>query len=121
MTEKIGKPIKSETITKFILLNLLGIFMFFIPVTINGSRSIPIDHIVTFIRKIPNFGIVYAGIVIIIGAILPFVRKTWNKDAVTTVFSIFKVLGIFVYFIAVFKLGPESIQAPGMLPFVLKR
>lgn len=121
MTEKIGKPIKSETITKFILLNLLGIFMFFIPVTINGSRSIPIDHIVTFIRKIPNFGIVYAGIVIIIGAILPFVRKTWNKDAVTTVFSIFKVLGIFVYFIAVFKLGPESIQAPGMLPFVFEK
>lgn len=95
--------------------------MFFIPITIGGARSIPIDHIVTFIRQIPNFGIIYAGIVIIVGAILPFIRKTWNKDAVTTVFSIFKVLGIFVYFIAVFKLGPESIQAPGMLPFVFNK
>lgn len=118
MTEKIGKPNKSEIMAKFIFLNLLGIFMFFIPITINGSRSIPIDHIVTYIRQIPNFGIIYAGAVIIVGAILPFVRKTWNKDTVTTVFSIFKVLGIFVYFTAVFKLGPESIQAPGMLPFV---
>lgn len=113
MGEKRWKP---ETIAKFVLLNMLGIFMFFIPITINGSRSIPIDHIVTFIRQIPKFGVVYAGVAIILGAILPFVRKTWNKDTVTTVFSIFKVLGIFVYFVAVFKLGPESIHTPGMLP-----
>ncbi len=118
MTEKMRKP---ETMAKFIFLNLLGIFMFFIPITIGKARSIPIDHIVTFIRQIPNFGIVYAGIVIILGAILPFIRKDWNKDAVTAVFSIFKVLGIFVYFLAVFKLGPESIQTPGMLPFVFNK
>ncbi len=118
MGEKRWKP---ETIAKFVLLNMLGIFMFFIPITINGSRSIPIDHIVTFIRQIPKFGVVYAGVAIILGAILPFVRKTWNKDTVTTVFSIFKVLGIFVYFVAVFKLGPESIHTPGMLPFVFEK
>lgn len=95
--------------------------MFFVPITIAGAKSIPIDHIVTFIRQIPNFGIVYAGIIIIVGAILPFKRKTWNKDAVTTVFSVFKVLGIFVFFMAVFKLGPERIQSPGMLPFVFNK
>lgn len=121
MTEKIKKSRKSETMPKFIFLNLLGIFMFFTPITIGNTKSIPIDHIVTFIRQIPNFGIVYAGIVIIVGAILPFNKKTWNKDAVTTIFSIFKVLGIFVYFTAVFKLGPERIQTPGMLPFVFNK
>ncbi|MGI6703745.1 MAG: YjiH family protein [Clostridia bacterium] len=115
------KTWNSGIIAKFVLLNILGIFMFFVPVTINGASSIPIDHIVTFIRQIPSFGVVYAGIVIILGAILPFVKKTWNKDTVTTVFSIFKVLGIFVYFIAVFKLGPESIHTPGMLPFVFEK
>lgn len=117
-TERLKSP---QNIAKFILLNFLGIFMFFIPITINGSKSIPIDHIVTFIRKIPNFGLVYAGLVIIIGAILPFKRKTWNKDAVTTVFSVFKVLGIFVYFMAVFQLGPERIQRADMLPFVFNK
>ncbi|KUO70289.1 MAG: histidine transporter [Clostridia bacterium BRH_c25] len=117
----LAKTRKPETMAKFIFLNLLGIFMFFIPITIGKTNTIPIDHIVTFIRKIPYFGIVYAGIIIIVGAILPFIKKTWNKDAVTTVFSIFKVLGIFVYFTAVFKLGPERIQTPGMLPFVFNK
>ena len=112
---------KASTMPKFIFLNLLGIFMFFVPITIGGSKSIPIDHIVTFIRQIPYFGIVYVGIIIILGAILPFIKKTWNKDSVTTVFSIFKVLGIFVYFMAVFKLGPARIQTPGMLPFVFNK
>lgn len=112
---------KSSTMPRFIFLNLLGIFMFFIPITIGKSKSIPIDHIVTFIRQIPHFGVIYAGIIIVLGAILPFVRKTWNKDGVTTVFSIFKVLGIFVYFIALFKLGPARIQTPGMLPFVFNK
>lgn len=112
---------KTKTIARFILLNLLGIFMFFVPITINGKNTIPIDHIVSFIRQIPNFGVVYAGVIIIIGAMLPFIKKTWNKDGVTTVFSIFKVLGIFVYFAAVFKLGSDRIQSPGMLPFVFNK
>ncbi|WP_034868334.1 YjiH family protein [Clostridium lundense] len=118
MNKNIRKP---YTVPKFIFLNLLGIFMFFIPITIGKSKSIPIDHIVTFIRQIPHFGVIYAGLIIILGAILPFIKKTWNKDGVTTVFSIFKILGILVYFIAVFKLGPARIQTPGMLPFVFNK
>ncbi|SHJ20507.1 YjiH family protein [Lutispora thermophila] len=112
---------KPDIMAKFILLNLLGIFMFFIPISIGGSKSIPIDHIVTFIRQIPHFGAIYAGIVIIIGAILPFIRKTWNKDVITTIFSVFKVLGVVVYFMAVFELGPERIQRSDMLPFVFDK
>lgn len=120
-TSMIEKTRKPEIMAKFIFLNLLGIFMFFVPITIGKAKSIPIDHIVTFIRKIPYFGMVYAGVIIFVGAILPFIKKTWKKDTVTMVFSIFKVLGVFVYFIAVFKLGPERIQTPGMLPFVFNK
>lgn len=111
----------SASKVKFILLNILGIFMFFIPVTINGANSIPIDHIVTYIRKIPYFDLVYPGVIIILGAILPFYRKTWNKDTVTTVFSMFKILGIFVFALVAFHLGPASIHTPGMLPFVYNK
>lgn len=111
----------SVTKLKFILLNILGIFMFFVPITINGANSIPIDHIVTYIRKIPYFEMVYPGIIIILGAILPFYRKTWNKDTVTTVFSIFKILGIVVFALVAFNLGPASFHTPGMLPFVYKK
>ena len=67
------------TAAKFLLLSFIGIFMFFIPITINEARSIPIDHIVTYIRSIPHFGPIYGTAIVILGAILPFIRKTWKK------------------------------------------
>lgn len=116
-----AKARRTGNIAKFIGLNIIGIFMFFITVSINGTKSIPIDHIVTAIRSIPNFGPVYGGVIVLIGAILPFVRKTWNKDRVTTVFSIFKVFGIGVVGMAIFGWGPDSFHTPGMLPFVFNK
>lgn len=116
-----SKARSTGNIAKFIFFNMIGIFMFFITVTFKGTKSIPIDHIVTAIRNIPNFGPVYGGPIVVIGAILPFVRKTWNKDKVTTVFSIFKVLGVGVVAMAIFGWGPESFHTPDMLPFVFDK
>ena len=111
----------SSNVLKFILLNLIGIFMFFVTISVGGKSSIPIDHIVTGLRSIPYFEVVYAGLIVVVGAILPFVRKTWNKDAVTTIFSIFKVIGIGVVGMAIFGWGPESFHTPDMLPFVFNK
>lgn len=116
-----AKARRTGNIAKFIGLNIIGIFMFFITVSINGTKSIPIDHIVTAIRSIPNFGPVYGGVIVLIGAILPFVRKTWNKDRVTTVFSIFKVFGIGVVGMAIFGWGPDSFHTRVCSPSYLIR
>lgn len=115
------KARSSSNLLKFIVLNCIGIFMFFITISINGSKSIPIDHIVTAIRNIPNFGPVYGGLIVVAGAILPFVRGTWNKDTVTTVFSVFKVIGIGVVAMAIFGFGPARFHDPDMLPFVFNK
>lgn len=116
-----SKARSGGNIVKFILLNCIGIFMFFITITINGTKSIPIDHIVTLIRSIPNFGPVYGTVIVIVGAILPFIRKTWNKDAVTTVFSIFKVLGIPTVIIFLTGWGPARWHEGDMLPFLYNK
>lgn len=122
MTEQTQVKARSSlNVMKFLILNMIGIFMFFITVTINGTKSIPIDHIVTGLRSIPNFGPVYAGIIVVIGAILPFVHKTWNKDIVTTIFSVFKVIGVGVVGMAIFGWGPEAFHTPDMLPFVFNK
>ncbi len=112
------KKISASTLLKFIFLNALGIFMFFIPITINGASSIPVDHIVKYMRSLPHVGTVYASLIVVVGAALPFVNKSWNKDKVTTVFSILKVVALGVLALQLFNLGPESIHTPGMLPFV---
>lgn len=75
-----------SNIAKFIILNFIGIFMFFITVKIGETSSIPVDHIVTRIRSIPYFDLVYGTAIVAIGAVLPFIRKSWNKDKVTMVF-----------------------------------
>ncbi|NEI45920.1 YjiH family protein, partial [Rhizobium leguminosarum] len=35
---------------RMIVYSAIGIVMFFVPVTINGASSIPLDHLVTWVR-----------------------------------------------------------------------
>lgn len=107
---------------KFIVLSLIGIFMFFIPISIGGKSTIPLDHVVTFVKTTaPALMPYYALIVIILGAIYPFYNKTWNKDTVTTVFSIAKVAGLGVAIMAVTGKGPAWLFTPDMVPFLYNK
>lgn len=107
---------------KFILLSAIGIFMFFIPVTIGEKSTIPLDHAVTFVRNLtPGLMPYYGLIVIILGAVFPFYNKSWNKDKVTAFFSVAKVLGLGVAFMAVFNFGPAWLFESDMVPFLYNK
>ncbi|CCQ96539.1 conserved membrane hypothetical protein [[Clostridium] ultunense Esp] len=105
-------------IFKFILFAAVGIFMFFVPITIDGKSTIPLDHIVNYIRAIPNYGPIYSGLIVTIGGILPFIDKTWNRDKTTTIFSFIKLLGIVFVFMAIFNRGPEFLMRDDVIPFI---
>ena len=94
MSNQTSAAKSSSNIIKFIVLNLIGFFMFFVTITVGGKESIPVDHIVTYIRAIPMFETIYGTAIVLVGAVLPFLRKTWNKDKVTMVFSLLKLLAI---------------------------
>jgi nucleoside recognition membrane protein YjiH len=112
----------SANILKFLLFSMIGIFVFFIPVTIGEVSSITLDHIVTWVRgKAPSALPYYALIVILLGAIYPFVTKSWKKDKVTMVFSFLKVLGVVVALLIVFKAGPAWLMEPSMGPFLFEK
>lgn len=115
------KAKSGSNIAKFIILNAIGIFMFFITVKIGETKSIPVDHIVTRIRSIPYFELVYGAAIVAIGAVLPFIRKTWNKDKVTMVFSFLKLLAIPALIIWLTKTGPERWFDGDMLPFIYNK
>lgn len=108
--------------TRMFLYSLIGIFMFFIPVSFKGKSSIPLDHVVTLVRELsgPAVGI-YALAVIVIRGLYPFIKKTWNKNPVTMVFSILKAAGIFVGFMAYFKIGPQLLFEKDMIPFLFEK
>ncbi|WP_270180818.1 YjiH family protein [Alkalihalobacillus sp. CinArs1] len=107
---------------KFFGFSLIGIFTFFVPITVGGKSSIPLDHIVTYLTT--TFTSVvpyYALLVIVIGAIYPLINKTWNKDAVNIGLSLFKVLGVLVALMLMFEFGPAWLFSPGMGPFLFEK
>jgi len=114
-----GSP---ANVLKFVLFSLIGIFMFFVPITIGTASSIPLDHVVTWIRStFPALVPYYALLVILLGAIYPFVKGTWNKDKVSLVFSILKVLGVIVAVLIAFKIGPAWLMDKNMGPFLFEK
>ena len=93
---------------QFIIYSLIGIIFFFIPITVNGSTSIPLDHVVTlFQQHLATLTKVLILMVIICGGILPFIQKDWQKGKIATSFIFFKVLGAVIGILLFFKIGPD--------------
>ncbi len=59
-----NKKYLSTVLIKFLVCSLVGIFLFFVPVSFNGKSTIPLDHIVNLVLKVPYFKEVYGTIVI---------------------------------------------------------
>ncbi|MFK4325950.1 nucleoside recognition membrane protein YjiH [Bacillus sp. RC55] len=109
-------------ILRFILASLVGVFMFFVPVTINGASSIMIDHIVSWIRtSVPSVVPYYALLVMAMGAIYPFYTKKWNASIVDICFSILKVVGVVFGVLYCLKVGPAWFFAPDVGPFLYEK
>lgn len=109
-------------VVKFFIFSAIGIFVFFIPITLNGKSSIMLDHIVSYIQTAASGALpYYALLVILLGAVYPFYTKTWNKDKVTLVFSILKVFGFITGAMLVFNIGPKWFFAPDMAPFLFNK
>lgn len=108
---------------KFLLYSLFGIFMFFFPLNIGGNSTIPVDHIITFItRDLAVATKYYILLVMYVGAVLPFIRKNWNKDGISIFFSVAKVCGAVVGTILVFNLNPPAwLSRPDFGPFLYNK
>lgn len=110
-----------ENKLKFVCYSLIGIFLFFVPISILGKTTIPLDHIVSYILKIPYFKEIYGIILVIIGAILPFYRKNWNKSITSTIFSVLKIFAIPFVIMAITKRGPEFLMNKDVVPFIFSK
>ncbi|WP_214268562.1 YjiH family protein [Staphylococcus pseudoxylosus] len=107
---------------KFFVYSLIGIIFFFVPITISGQSTIMIDHIVQWISKLLNPILpYYVLILILIGAAHPFINKKWNKSKTDIVFSLFKVIGVFIAFMVVFDFGPGFVLKESIGPFLYEK
>ena len=107
---------------KFCIYSAIGMFMFFVPITLGGVSTIPLDHLVTAIRAgLPSLVPIYALVIIVIGAGYPLVTGNWNRDRVSVVFSVLKLVGVPVALMMYFGVGPAWLFEPSMGPFLFDK
>ncbi|MFV0496964.1 MAG: YjiH family protein [Candidatus Fimivivens sp.] len=122
-TEPHSQKTNAMAIFKFFTCSLIGIFMFFVSVPYNGKNSIPLDHLTTIIRTALGENQKYVVLAImIVGAIMPFVNKTWNKRPIDIFFSVFKILGVICGVMYIWRLGPAFLhENPDLFPFLFNK
>lgn len=107
---------------KFFVYSLIGIIFFFVPISINGQSTIMIDHIVQWITALVYPVLpYYVFILIVIGAVHPFINKKWNKTKTDMIFSFFKIVGVFIAFMVLFNIGPSFVLKESIGPFLYEK
>nr|WP_234447855.1 YjiH family protein [Viridibacillus soli] len=110
------------SVFKFVVCSLIGIFSFFVTFTYNGKSSILLDHIVSWLStNAPTVVSIYIVIMLLCGAAYPFISKSWNKDIVSIVMSVFKVVGLVVGLLLIFGVGPTWLFDPSVGPFLMEK
>ena len=107
MSENCSSKPCSCALLKFIGFSIFGLFMFFFKLEwiFPTIKTVPVDYVVGFFQTnfMPAVKIFILA-VMYLGAVLPFVRKTWNKDGMTVFFSIAKICGAVIGTILYFGL-----------------
>lgn len=117
-------PTEAQTSTKppgtwrFFAYSAIGIVMFFVPVTIAGTSTIPLDHIVTAIRTFAGPVVPFIVLALILfGAVRPFVTGTWKSSVTKGIFAVLSVVGLVVA-ILILTAPPAWLAAEDIGPFL---
>lgn len=106
-------------IWKFLLYSGIGVFMFFVPITVDGRNSIALDHLVGLIRATaPDLVTWYCLALIVAGVVVPFVTGTWRRSVTDVVFTVLRVGGLAVAVCYVSGFGPAFLFEDSMGPFL---
>ena len=107
---------------RMIVYSAIGIVMFFVPVTIDGTSSIPLDHLVTWVRGLFGPAERWVGVAIIAaGAVFPFATGRWRQSTTKTVFALLAVLGLAASLLVSLGVGPAWLLDAGIGPFLMDK
>lgn len=110
---------KTKAPWRFFLYSGIGVFMFFVPITIGERTTIPLDHVVNGVRAGLGPLAPYVALAIILGgALYPFVTGRWRRSPVRMLFAGLNVLGLVAAVMLVFEFGPAFLFDPDLGPFL---
>lgn len=115
-------PSRGTAALKLIIYSFIGIFFFFVPVTIGGKSTILLDHAATALAtQLRPVALTLVCLLIAYGAFGPFVTGAWKKNLTEKIFSVLRVLGLVATAMYLAKIGPELLFTPDMLPFLFDK
>lgn len=92
---------------KFVAFSLVGLVFFFMPFSIGGMYSVPIDLISRLLIKgFPAAVAVYAFALIAIGALAPLWQRHWQAGGFERVYMALKCLGLIAAVLIYWDIGP---------------
>ncbi len=111
-----------KSFLKFLLLSGIGIFVFFVPVSIGGRNTIPLDHIIVFFKKeFPATSRWIALGLLFYGSISPFFSDRYKKSLSDSIFSILKVFGFVFALMIITGKGFKVVLEPSIGGFLFDK
>ncbi|MCD8899731.1 YjiH family protein [Staphylococcus gallinarum] len=113
---------QSNNAWRFFVFSFIGILCFFVPIEIAGTSSIIVDHVHLAIRALFGGLMPYIALIMILaGAILPLIRKSFKNSFADFVIVVFKVLGAIIGVMYVFHFGPALLFKKDYGPFLFEQ
>jgi nucleoside recognition membrane protein YjiH len=107
---------------RFFVYSLIGVFMFFIPITIGGKETIPLDHLVGWIIAGLGDAVRFVALgLILAGTIYPFASGRWRESGIKKVFAFLNIIGLATGTMLVFNAGPALLFEPDLGPFLFDK
>lgn len=108
-------------ICRVVIPSVIGIMVFFIPVSIAGKNTILLDHLVTWVEAILGDNSQWYALALILGGTIhSIMSKFWTKGIGSIIFALFKIIGLVLAVMVIFKAGPSVLYEPFMLAFLWK-
>lgn len=100
----------------------IGLFSFFVPITINAKTTILFDHCASYLASsFRSASIAFVVLLILYGSLIPFINGSWKTSYLNLTFSVFKIMGLVLACMYFFNIGPSVFFAPDVLPFLFEK
>lgn len=110
------------TIAKILFFSSIGIFLFFVPVSLGGKETILLDHATGLLTgTLKPVAIAALLALMAYGAISPFVNGSFKTSISSMIFSVCKLLGLVLAVMYLTGMAPEWAMQKDMLPFLFEK
>lgn len=117
MSEPVKTTVSTKGAVKFVVCSLIGIFLFFVQIPINGANQLPIDFITSLFTNALK---PYPTQVLLVCSVLYLVNlvriKGWQGSTASKIIMVFSVLGAVMVVMQLFHIGPAFMFESDIIP-----